>query len=81
MIPTPLKEILNQIKTDTETTLRTILEDKHVLNAFTTMEDLHRFRRVSEDTFPNSIEADYLLDGEVVMMRRVMDGSVCYYGR
>ncbi len=79
--PKPLQDILDQIRTDTETALRSVLESRHVLNAFTSMEDLGRFKRLSVGTTPGSIEADYMLDGEVIMMRRVMEGSVYYYGR
>lgn len=79
--PKPLQDILDQIKTDTETSLRSVLESRHILNAFTSMEDLGRFKRLGVGTTPGSIEADFMLDGEVVMMRRVMDGKVVYFGR
>ena len=79
--PKPLQDILDQIKTDTETSLRSVLESRHILNAFTSMEDLGRFKRLSVETTPGSIEADYMLDGDVIMMRRVQDGTVVYYGQ
>jgi hypothetical protein len=81
MIPKPMKDLLSQIKTDTETAIETTLRDRQVLSCFQSMRDLERLKRLTVQGVHGSIEADYMLDGEVIMMRRVQEGSVVYYGR
>ena len=79
------REILHgigeQIKADTEAALRMALENKGVLSVFQTFEDLGKQGLLSVFQVPNSIEADYSLDGELILMRRVIDGEIVYFGQ
>ena len=81
--PEPMMSIFGQIMADTEHALTAACQAQPGIGVLVPLQALATMGRVSVRETPGSwVECDYLLDGQVVMMRRVSDdGQIAYYVR